>query len=269
MVLPGEQVHVFLILSAIAFLFGCVVGSFLNVVILRVPKGESIIRPPSHCPHCGIRIRSYDNIPVLSYVVLRGRCRECGKRISLRYPFVEFVTGCLTLVLFLKYGITPAFAVFFLFCCAMVVVFAIDLDHMIIPDVISLNGIAIGIIACQLGLVPGMDWKASLVGTFVGGAVLYIPAAIYERIRGIEGLGGGDIKLLAMIGSFIGTEGVIFVLFFSSLIGSFTALIGVAVKGSGATTPIPFGPFLTAAAVAYVFFGDEVVDFFYSIPALF
>jgi leader peptidase (prepilin peptidase)/N-methyltransferase len=177
--------------AAAAFVFGCVVGSFLNVVIVRLPAEKSIVHPPSHCPSCTTEIRWYDNIPIVSFFVLLGRCRECGERISVRYPIVEFVTGCLTLALVFRWGLHPALGVFFLFCCAMVAVFGIDLDHMIIPDVISLNGIAIGIIASIVGLIPGMDWKSSLIGTLVGGALLYVPAAIYERIRGIEGLGGG------------------------------------------------------------------------------
>lgn len=255
--------------AAAAFVFGCIVGSFLNVVIVRLPADESIVHPPSHCPSCITEIRWYDNIPILSYFILMGRCRECGERISMRYPIVEFVTGCLTVALVFKWGIHPALGVFFLYCCAMVVVFGIDLDHMIIPDVISLNGIAIGIIASLVGFIPDMDWKSSLIGCFLGGAVLYVPAAIYERIRGIEGLGGGDIKLLAMIGSFTGIHGVLFVLFFSSLIGSLAAFIGIAMRGAGAKTPIPFGPFLTSAAVAYVLVGDIVIDFFFSIPTLF
>lgn len=252
--------------AVMAFAFGAAVGSFLNVVILRLPAGESIVHPPSRCPNCGTDIRWYDNIPILSFLFLLGRCRDCGSSISFRYPLVELVTGCLALALFLRWGLTPAFGVFFPFCCAMVVVFGIDLDHMIIPDVISLNGIPIGIIASIFGFIPDMDWQASLIGMLVGGAVLYVPAAVYEKIRGIEGLGGGDIKLLAMIGAFTGIHGVLFVLFFSSLIGSLAAFIGIVVKGGGAKTPIPFGPFLTAAAIVYVFVGSTVVDFFYSIP---
>ena len=255
--------------AIVTFAFGAAVGSFLNVVILRLPAGESIVRPPSRCPNCGTDIRWYDNIPILSFFLLLGRCRDCGSRISFRYPLVELVVACLALGLFFRWGLTPALGVYFLFCCAMVVVFGIDLDHMIIPDVISLNCIPIGIIACIFGLIPDMNWQTSLIGTLAGGAVLYVPAALYEKIRGIEGLGGGDIKLLAMIGAFTGIHGVLFVLFFSSLIGSFAAFVGIAVKGNGAKTPIPFGPFLTSAAIAYVFIGSTIIDLFYSIHTRF
>lgn len=252
-----------------AFLLGAVIGSFLNVVIVRVPMGDSIVRPPSQCPDCGNPIRFYDNIPMLGYLFLGGRCRDCAGRISFRYPFIEFLTACLSLSLYKKFGLAPAFLVFFPYCCAMIVVFWIDLDHMIIPDVISLNGIALGVIVSAFGLVPDMNIKTSLLGTLFGGVILYLPAVIYEKIRGSEGLGGGDIKLLAMIGAFSGVYGVVFVLFCASLVGSAIAAAGIAVKGSSPKTPIPFGPFLTTAAVAYVFFGQQVIGKFFALSLVF
>ena len=251
------------------FLFGAVVGSFLNVVIVRLPQGKSIVRPPSHCQACGGIIRFYDNIPILSYLLLAGRCRNCGARISPRYPLVEFATGCLCTAMYLKWGLTPAAGIFFIFCSAMVAVFWIDLDHMIIPDAISLNGMAIGILAAVLGLIPGVDWKLSVVGLVLGGAILYLPAVAYKRIKGVDGLGGGDIKLLAMMGTFTGPYGVIFILFVSSLIGSLGALVGVVFRRTGTATPIPFGPFLTAAAVLYVLAGREIITHFYNVASIF
>jgi leader peptidase (prepilin peptidase)/N-methyltransferase len=182
---------------------------------------------------------------------------------------VEFATAALCLGLYWKYGLSPALPVFFVFCAALVAVFWIDLDHMIIPDVITLNGIAVGMIASVTGALPDMNWKSSLVGVLIGGAILYIPAVIYKKMRGIEGLGGGDIKLLAMMGAFIGPYGVVFVLFFSSLLGSGAAGLGMLFKGAGSTTPIPFGPFLSASAVLYVFAGNEIIHRFYMIGALF
>ncbi len=241
------------------FWLGAIVGSFLNVVIARVPVNESIVHPPSHCPECRHAIRWYDNIPILSYCILLGRCRDCGKRISFRYPLIEFLFALLSLTLYWKYGLSPAFAVFFVFIAAMVAVFWIDLDHMIIPDAISLNGTVIGLAAATGGLVPGVAWQDSFIGLILGALILYIPAVMYEKIRGVEGLGGGDIKLLAMIGTFVGPYGVIFVLFFASFIGSLTALAGIAFKRTASSTPIPFGPFLTAAAVLYVFVGQEAM----------
>jgi leader peptidase (prepilin peptidase) / N-methyltransferase len=199
---------------------------------------------------------------LLSYLILLGRCRDCGHRISIRYPVVELMTACLCLALHWKYGDTSEFGVFFVFCAALVAVFWIDIDHMIIPDVISLNGIMVGIIVSFTGLLPDISWKISFAGVLLGGAILYIPAVIYRKIRGVEGLGGGDIKLLAMIGAFTGPYGVVFVLFVSSLSGSVVALASMAAKEARPTTPIPFGPFLTASAVFYVFTGPEIISYF-------
>jgi leader peptidase (prepilin peptidase) / N-methyltransferase len=256
------ELYVNFFLASVSFLLGAIVGSFLNVVIARVPAGKSIAYPPSHCPGCRHEIRWYDNIPVLSYFVLLGRCRDCGARISIRYPLVEFTFACMSLGLYLKYDLSPAFGVAFIFTAAMLAVFWIDLDHMIIPDVISLNGIAVGLAVITAGLVPGLIWKDSFIGLAVGGLILYVPAVVYEKIRGVEGLGGGDIKLLAMIGAFLGPYGVVFVLFFASFIGSLVAVAGIIRKRTESTSPIPFGPFLSAAAVLYVFAGQELVDAF-------
>jgi leader peptidase (prepilin peptidase)/N-methyltransferase len=167
------------------------------------------------------------------------------------------------MALYLKFGFTPTFGVFLIFCAAMCAIFLIDLEHMIIPDVISLNGIAVGLVVSTAGLLPHMDWKSSVVGAITGAAVLYLPALVYQKIRGSEGLGGGDIKLLAMIGTFNGFEGVLFVIFFSSLAGSITGIFSIIFRGSESTSPIPFGPFLTTSAVLYVFAGRRIVDHFY------
>jgi leader peptidase (prepilin peptidase) / N-methyltransferase len=284
---PALQASLDLVWTVASFLFGAIVGSFLNVVIARVPERESIVSPGSRCPICRKEIRFYDNIPVLSYLILLGRCRNCGHRISIRYPIVELMTACLGLGCYWKFGISPPFAVFFLFCAALVAVFWIDIDHMIIPNVITLNGMMIGVILSFAGLLPYINWKIpfnalivdpnlirifmirnSLVGLLLGGAILYIPAKIYEIIRGIEGLGGGDIKLLAMIGAFTGPYGVIFVLFVSSMICSVVALAAIAAKQADSTTRIPFGPFLAASAVLYVFAGAEIISHFFLITRM-
>lgn len=252
-----------------SFMFGAIVGSFLNVVIVRLPEGRSVVFPSSRCPNCRHEIRFYDNIPILSYFILLGRCRHCGAGFSFRYPAVEFLFACLSLALFWRFGLSTELFVFFFFCAAMVVVFWIDLDHMIIPDIISLNGLGLGMIAASAGLLDGMNWKLSVGGALMGGAILYFPAVIYEKIRGVEGLGGGDIKLLAMIGAFTGPFGVIFVLFFASLSGTLFALVGMALKGTRSTTPIPFGPFLTSAAVLFVFASSRLIPFFHGGPSLY
>jgi leader peptidase (prepilin peptidase) / N-methyltransferase len=245
------------------------VGSFLNVVIIRVPLGLSVVSPPSRCPRCNHPVRFYDNIPILSFLILRGKCRDCGGSISVRYPLIEATTAVLACGLYLKFGLTPTVAVYFVFCAALVTVFWIDMDHMIIPDVISLNGIAVGVLAAMAGSIPGVIWSSSIAGAILGGLILYIPAVAYEKLRGVEGLGRGDIKLLAMIGSFTGPAGVVFVLFFSSLTGCAAALIGITMQGRASSTPIPFGPFLTAAAVLFVFAGDEIIEYFFSFSHLF
>jgi leader peptidase (prepilin peptidase) / N-methyltransferase len=244
------------------FLLGAVVGSFLNVVIIRVPLGESLVHPPSRCPHCGHAVRFYDNIPILSYFLLGGKCRDCRDPISFRYPLIEAITAGLSVGLYFTFGLSPATGVFFVFCAAMNAVFWIDLDHMIIPDAISLNGLPLGIIASIVGFIPGMTWSTSLAGAVLGAAILYVPAVIYERVRGVEGLGRGDIKLLAAIGAFTGPVGVIFVLFAASVTGCVAAVIGVAFKGIQSSSPIPFGPFLTVAAVIFVFSGPAVLEAF-------
>ncbi len=244
------------------FVFGAVVGSFLNVVIIRVPLGESLVHPPSRCLHCGSPVKFYDNIPILSYFLLGGKCRVCRDPISFRYPLIEAITACLSVGLYLTFGLSPAVGVFFVFCAAMNAVFWIDLDHMIIPDAISLNGLPVGVIASTVGFIPGMTWSTSLAGAVLGAAILYMPAVIYERVRGVEGLGRGDIKLLATIGAFTGPVGVIFVLFAASVTGCLAAVVGMAFKGMQSSAPIPFGPFLTVSAVVFVFAGSAVVETF-------
>jgi leader peptidase (prepilin peptidase) / N-methyltransferase len=263
------EFHMDLFWALAAFVLGAVIGSFLNVVIVRLPLGLSIVYPSSRCPVCLHEIRPYDNIPIVSFFFLRGRCRDCGTRISFRYPFIEFTSACLSFALYWKFGLTPAFIVFFACCSALLTVFWIDLDHMIIPDVISLNGIGVGAICAAAGWIPDLDWKFSLIGIFLGGGILYIPALIYEKVRGVEGLGGGDIKLLAMIGAFTGPQAVIFVLFCSSLVGTVTALLTIAIRGGGASSPIPFGPFLTTSAIAYIFAGKQVMNYFHVLSAYF
>ena len=232
------------------------------MVILRVPLGESIVSPGSRCPKCRQPIRFYDNIPILSFIILGGRCRDCGARISWRYPLIEFISACLSLGLYYKFGVTPAYLIFFAFCASMLVIFWIDLDHMIIPDTISLGGLIVGVVATVFGIIPGMTWKMSVMGLIFGALVLYIPAVVYEKLRGIEGLGGGDVKLLAMIGAFCGPYGALFVLIVSSLVGSLAGILNMAFRGGSSTTPIPFGPFLAFAAVFYVFAGQIIIQQF-------
>lgn len=247
----------FIVLRCFAFILGAVVGSFLNVCIYRLPKNESVVFPPSHCPNCDYKIRWYDNIPVLSYLFLRGRCRKCGERISIQYPLVELLNGALTLGLFLRFGLTPAFGVLFLFCSALVVVTFIDLEHKIIPDVITLPGIVIGFAASFL--FPQFGWVNSLIGILAGGGSLLLVGAGYELITKKEGMGGGDIKLLAMMGAFFGWKAILFIIFVASLVGSVIGIGVMLAQKKDSTFAIPFGPFLSSAAVIYLFFGNRII----------
>ncbi len=242
---------------ACAFTFGMLVGSFLNVCICRMPKDESIISPPSHCPQCSYQIRWYENIPVVSYLFLRGKCRGCGAQISLQYPLVELLNGTLSLLLFLRFGPTPAFAVLFLFCSALVVITFIDIEHQIIPDEISLAGIPVGFILSFF--LKEHSWLNSLFGILLGGGTLLLVAFAYQRLTGKDGMGGGDIKLLAMMGAFLGWKAVPFIIFASSLVGSIVGISIMMLQKKDAKLAIPFGPYLAFAAILYIFYGKPLI----------
>ncbi len=246
-----------------AFIFGAVVGSFLNVCIFRIPAQASIVKPSSRCPNCHQPIRFYDNIPIVSFLVLRAKCRTCGARISWRYPLVELLTAAFALVLFMKFGLTLKGLVFFVFTAVLIVVTFIDIDHQIIPDVISLPGIPIFFLAAVF--IVGVPWIEALIGLLIGGGVLFAVAFFYEFFTKREGMGGGDIKLLAMIGGFFGWKSLIFILLFSSLSGALVGLAVMIVQKKNMKHAVPFGPFLSAAAVAYIFMGELFYQFL--IPA--
>lgn len=247
-----------MILNIFAFIFGAAIGSFLNVCIFRIPAGESIVRPLSRCPHCHHPIRFFDNIPIVSFVILRAKCRDCGEKISWRYPLVELVTGLLALLLFIKFGLTLNFLIFFIFTAVLIVISFIDFDHQIIPDILSLPGIPIFFLSAVF--IVKIPWHEALIGLLVGGGMLFLIAFVYEKITKREGMGGGDIKLLAMIGAFLGWKSLIFVLLFSSFTGALVGLIMMVVKKKDTKYAVPFGPFLSAAAVVYIFWG-EVFNF--------
>ncbi|RNC69870.1 MAG: prepilin peptidase [Desulfuromonadales bacterium] len=253
------------ILTIFSFILGAVVGSFLNVCIYRLPAGESVVSPPSRCPACGSRIRPWHNIPIIGWLILRGKCRDCGAPISPRYPLVELLNGLLTLALFLKFGPSPTFLVLFVFCSALMAITFIDLDHQIIPDVISLPGIAVGF-ACSF-VLPWLGWKSSLIGIVAGGGSLLLVAWLYEFLTKKEGMGGGDIKLLAMMGAFLGWRAVPFIIFASSLIGSVIGVTLMLVQKKDGKLAIPFGPFLAAGAVLYIFYGKAIITWYLSIGA--
>ena len=240
---------------------GAAVGSFLNVLICRIPEGKSIVYPSSHCPKCSHPIRFYDNIPLISYLVLRGRCRDCREKISLRYPLVEVLTALMSFLLFWKFGLSTKYLFSFIFTAALIVITFIDLDLQIIPDVITLPGIPLFFLAA----VFFMDVKVmeALLGILIGGGCLFAIAFLYELITKREGMGGGDIKLLAMMGAFLGWKSLFFILFASSLLGAVVGISTMIAKGKDMKYAVPFGPFLSAAAVAYLFVGVDVMEYFF------
>jgi leader peptidase (prepilin peptidase) / N-methyltransferase len=240
---------------------GAVVGSFLNVLIFRIPEGQSIVFPSSHCPKCGHAIRVYDNIPIISYLVLRGKCRDCHNKISIQYPIVEAITAVMSLLLFLKFGLSLKFLASFIFTSALIVITFIDLRHQIIPDVISLPGIPVFFFLAVF--VMDLTVWESLLGIVIGGGSLFAIAFLYEIITKREGMGGGDIKLLAMLGAFLGWKSLFFVLFASSLLGAVVGVAAMVMKGQDMKYAVPFGPFLSIAAVAYLFVGADVMNFLF------
>ena len=247
-------------ISLFAFFLGAIIGSFLNVCIYRLPKKASIVTPGSHCPHCGKKIRFYDNIPIVSYLILMGKCRHCKGPISLRYPVVEGLFGLLTLALFLRHGPTVPFILLLVFTAALIIITFIDLDYQIIPDSLSIPGIFVGIAASFF--IPLLSWPESVIGVLVGGGFLLLVAAGYKWITGREGMGGGDVKLLAMLGAWLGWKAIPFILFSSSLIGVFIGGGISLLQKTGLKSKIPFGPFLALSAIIYIFFGPELIHWY-------
>lgn len=242
------------------FIFGLCVGSFLNVCIYRLPASESIAHPRSRCMDCNSMIAFYDNIPLFSYLWLKGRCRHCGVKIGLRYPTVELLGGLFALATFLKFGLGPEALIYYAFIACLLVVTFIDLDHRIIPDVITLPGIPI-FFAASFAL-PDMTFKASLIGILAGGGSLYLVAWVYRLLTKKEGMGGGDIKLLAMMGALLGLKGVIFTIFLSSLVGTLSGLAVMLQSRKGMKLAVPFGPFLSLGGITYIFLGTQVIDWY-------
>ncbi len=251
-------------LALAIFFTGACIGSFLNVCIYRIPLHLSIVRPGSACPKCKTPLPFYLNIPILSYILIRGKCRFCQAPISLRYPSVEALTGCLALAVVAKFGITPAAVFYFAFAATLVVVSFIDIDFQIIPDVISLPGIVV--FATASVFIPSMDFIDTVLGIAAGGGTLYLVALTYYLVRKEEGMGGGDIKLLAMIGGVVGWQGVAFTLFAGSLLGTTVGVIIMILTRLGnVKLKIPFGPFLSAGSLVYIFFGAPLIHWYFSL----
>ena len=259
--------------------FGLVVGSFLNVCIYRLPRRESIVFPGSHCPHCGQGVRPYDNIPLLSYLLLRGTCRACGERISLQYPMVELLAGSAFYACAAKWGLTPPAFVNSIFLSIIIVLIFTDYHHQILPNVLTLPGILAGILLSPLqaaefyqdalsyslaSLVDAaneetiLPWAGSIAGALIGGGILFIVGAAYQALRKRQGLGMGDIKMMAMVGAFAGWRLALFTIFVGSLLGSVLGIILILFGGRTLQTKLAFGTFLDAAAALALFYGPAV-----------
>jgi len=249
------------VMVAYSALFGLALGSFMNVCIYRIPLKKSIISPPSSCPKCGKKIKFHDNIPLISYLLLLGKCRHCRNPLAWHYPAVEAMTGVLSVVLFIRYGPTYQYILYLLFTAALVTISFIDLHHKIIPDVLSLSGIAGGWAASFV--LDDISWVDSLIGIIAGGGILFLVAVIYERITGREGMGGGDIKLLAMIGAWMGWRHLHLIILLSSLAGAILGSFFLLIAGKGFRFRIPFGPFLSLGALLCLFFGPELMTWYF------
>ncbi len=271
----------------IAFFFyilGLVIGSFLNVVIIRLPAGKSIVLPASACTHCGAAIRPYDNIPVFSYLFLRGKCRKCRARISPMYPAVEFLTGLLFLFCYLAFGLSLATLKWIIFSAIIVVLIFTDLRERILPDKINFPGFIIGLLlslfvpvgdgtaaflAHHLFAFPPPDWVLSLVdaliGALVGSGILWTISEGYFRLRGREGMGLGDVKMMLMAGAFLGLKRTVLTILAGSILGSVIGVAVIAIKRKSSDYELPFGTFLGAAALLTVFFGTIFVTWYVSL----
>ncbi len=209
---------------------------------------------------CGAPVAWFDNLPILSWFLLRGRCRSCGASYSIRYPLVELATALLSLFLFLRFGPSPSYLIYFVLAAALVVITFIDLDHQIIPDEISLPGIGIGFLASFFLPEPG--WISSLLGAVIGWGSLALVFYGYLWLTGREGMGGGDAKLLAMLGAFLGLKAVPFIIFSSSLVGTVAGLSIMALQRKGRHLAIPFGPYLAFGALLYIFYGPQLITWY-------
>ena len=243
-----------------SFIFGTMVGSFLNVCIFRLPTHQSVVTPFSYCLSCKQPISLYDNIPILSFIILRGKCRKCKAPLSYQYPMVEFLAGLFSLIFMIKYGLSLNYAVYFTFSAALITITVIDIKHQIIPDSITLPGIGVGLLISFL--LSTLSFLDSLIGTVIGGGSLLLVSGGYYFFTKHEGMGLGDVKLLAMMGAFLGWRSILFII----MVGSFSgALVGITVmllKKKDRKYAIPFGPFLSLGGLSYLLYGQEIIHWY-------
>ncbi len=257
-------------MGLIIFIFGLIFGSFANVCIYRLPKGKSIVKPGSYCPYCKKEILWYDNIPLLSYIILKGKCRNCGKKISPRYFIVELLTGILFFLIYKNFGLNSSFFIYSLFVLSLIIISFIDIETFLISDIIVIPGIFLGLIFSfffpNIQLLEGKNLEGlfySLEGLLLGGGILLFFAFLGKLAFKKDAMGGGDIKLLGMIGSFLGWKCVFLSLFFGSLIGTIISLSLIALKKKKVDEYIPFGPYLGIGAVISLFLkGHTFLGFF-------
>jgi leader peptidase (prepilin peptidase)/N-methyltransferase len=247
----------------LAAIFGLIWGSFINVLIYRLPLGRSVVFPPSACPSCQKPVAPYDNIPVLSYLFLGGRCRHCGAPISIRYPLVEILVAAGSLAAYLRHGFTIEYGVEFGFVAAMVALVFIDYDHRILPNVITIPGAILGLLLAFVRepITP----TEALIGAGLGAGLLFGVAEAYLRLRKVEGLGMGDVKMMAMVGAFLGWKGVLLTLLVGSFLGSLVGLALMATQGKSLKTALPFGTFLGMAATATLFVGGPLINWYFNL----
>jgi len=265
-----------MISNIIVFIFGSIVGSFLNVCIHRMPKGESVVWPRSHCPKCQKRIPGYDNIPFISFLLLRGRCRYCREKISLRYPLVELLTGILMVVFFDHFGLSYEFFLYMVMLWGLIIATFVDIQHRIIPDEVSIGGTIIGFIMVSVTGFTLNPLKFTFspmlksgLGIIVGGGIIYLTGALFDlvyfkvlkrpAINGeTESMGGGDVKLLAMIGAFLGWPMAVLTFFLAPFLGIAFGVINLFIKKDHT---IPYGPFLSMSALICLFWADKIISF--------
>ncbi|MEK7286334.1 MAG: prepilin peptidase [Nitrospirota bacterium] len=242
-------------------ILGLLIGSFLNVCICRLPENLSVVLPRSHCPSCKNQIAASDNIPIISFILLRGHCRACQSKIAWQYPLVEALNGVGYFLILNHFGLTfetPIYAIFF---SALLVITFIDLKHQIIPDVITLPGIPLALLAASFLLPTG--FINGLIGLLLGGGLFYLIAVLSLLILKKEGMGGGDVKLIAMIGALLGWKAVLFTTFAASILGSVIGLLLIATRVKSRTDVIPFGPFLVLGALIALFWGNDMINAYF------
>lgn len=272
------------LIAAVIFCFGLIIGSFLNVCIVRIPGGKSIVSPPSACPKCGAHIRPYDNIPVISWLALRGKCRGCQAKISAIYPAVELLTALLFLGCYLTFGLSIEALKWAVFSALMIVLVFTDLRERILPDVVNFFGFAAGLIlsffiapsdGAALWIAnhlfaypppqPAISFADALLGAALGAGLLWLVSEGYFRLRHREGMGLGDVKMMLLIGAFLGPKLTLLTILAGSLLGSILGLAFILASRKGRDYELPFGTFLGIAAVLVMFFGSPVVAWYQSL----